>query len=88
MGVDHCALANDARRAAEIAMDDLTPEQQRGLAQVVEPDLLQQIRAAGTALIALTDRLEELLADQETEPVETSAPIECAHPEASAQVAA
>jgi hypothetical protein len=86
---DLCALANDAQRAAEIDMGNLTPEQQSGLAQVVEPDLLQLIRAAGDALITLTDRLEALVAEQETEPpVETSAPIKRAPPEASAQVAA
>jgi hypothetical protein len=56
---DLCNIVNEAARTAE-ALDECTPEQQNNLRQVIDPNLLLDVRRGGRMLIQTADRLAEL----------------------------
>jgi hypothetical protein len=86
---DLLALANEVHRAADV-VDQCTPEQLEILLQAIDPCSLMYVRGGGRRLFKLANRLAELLGaevEEFTVP-KVSAPIERAHQEAPAQVAA
>jgi hypothetical protein len=66
-------------------MDEYESEQLDSLRQVIDPKLLMYVRGGGRMLFRVANRLAELLGEDLEE---ASAPIDRAHPEATAQVAA
>jgi excisionase family DNA binding protein len=48
------------RTVAAVNVDERTPEQQEGLCQVIDPNLLRRVRASGSVLVKTADRLAAL----------------------------